>query len=207
MAMARDDGEDDGTAVAVAATTPRVLWSQRRGSVTVKFDARDARAVEVDVIDADREEKSSTVRVRYVADDVVDADRAMATGDGVETMDETGARAARAYACALELFGSVGASARAEIKRTSRAITVTFPKTTVAGHWPRLLLSKEKFRHVGTDFDLWLDEDDELAADAAFKFDLNSLEKISNYEDKGYYFPDVDDSDDDMPDMTDVYDH
>ena len=47
---------------------------------------------------------------------------------------------------------------------------------------------------------------DIAAADAAFKFDLSSLEKISNYEDKSYYFPDVDDSDDDMPDMTDVYD-
>ena len=114
--------------------------------------------------------------------------------------------ASAAFECELELYGAVAPARKAEIKRTARAFTVVFRKTTPGAHWPRLSLTKEKSRFVATDFDAWMDEDDEAAADAAFKFDLSSLEKISNYEDKSYYFPDVDDSDDDMPDMTDVYD-
>lgn len=185
-------------AVARCAETPVVRWSQRRGSLSLRFDARAVSDVRVDVEGADREHACSTVRVSYV-----DAGAGAVDGEGEADARATG----RAYACALELYGSVANSRRAEIKRAARSFTVVFPKTSVGPYWPRLLASKEKFRHVVTDFDHWLDEDDELAADAAFKFDLNSLEKITNYEDKEFYFPDVDDSDDDMPDMTDVYDH
>ena len=195
-------GASDASSDAVVkrAETPVVRWSQRRHSVRLRFDARALVDVRVRVERGDREHACSTVFVSYEDGARVEG------GDGVTTGVE-GATEGRAYACALELYGSVANSRRAEIKRSARSFTVDLPKTSVGPHWPRLLASKEKFRHVVTDFDHWLDEDDELAADAAFKFDLNSLEKITNYEDKEFYFPDVDDSDDDMPDMTDVYDH
>lgn len=83
---------------------------------------------------------------------------------------------------------------------------VVFCKMMFGVYWLRLLLMKEKFCFVVIDFDAWMDEDDEVVVDVAFKFDFSLFEKIFNYEDKLYYFFDVDDFDDDMLDMMDVYD-
>ena len=191
------DARDDG-AVATERRRAKAFWAQRRASLSLRFDARDAREIEIEVEDADSVGAGrSIVRVSYVA----------RLGDeGEPEEDGSASDASAAFECELELYGAVAPARKAEIKRTAHAFTVVFRKTTPGAHWPRLSLTKEKSRFVATDFDAWMDEDDEAAADAAFKFDLSSLEKISNYEDKSYYFPDVDDSDDDMPDMTDVYD-
>ena len=179
--------------------TPTVTkWSQRRRRITLRYDARDVADARVEVTRANNPSGGSLVRVSFTA---IDSTRAGETG---ETSSARPARCRRDVS--LELYGAVADASRAETKITHRSLTVTLLKTNAdASHWPRLTLSAVKTRLVVVDFDSWLDEDDERAAEAAFKFDLHSLEHIGNYEDKAHYFPDVRDSDDDMPDMTDIY--
>lgn len=191
---------------APSATVPKTLWSQRKASLRVRFDVANARDIVVDVERAGTTSGNSILRVTCASDgDVGDGD-----GDGVDgrasSESSESTTSTRAYATSLELYGSIQGPNAIAIKRTSRNFALEIPKTTSGAHWPRLLLTTQKFRHVATDFDSWLDEDDEDAQLNAFKFNLSSLEKISNYEDKEYLFPDVDDDDDDMPDMTDWYD-
>ena len=179
--------------------TPTVTkWSQRRRRITLRYDARDVADARVEVTRANNPSGGSLVRVSFTA---IDSTHAGETG---ETSSARPARCRRDVS--LELYGAVADASRAETKITHRSLTVTLLKTDAdAPHWPRLTLSAVKTRLVVVDFDSWLDEDDERAAEAAFKFDLHSLEHIGNYEDKEHYFPDVRDSDDDMPDMTDIY--
>ena len=179
--------------------TPTVTkWSQRRGRITLRYDARDVADARVEVTRANNPSGGSLVRVSFTAIDSTTA------GEKGETSSARPARCRRDVS--LELYGAVADASRAETKITHRSLTVTLLKTdSNAPHWPRLTLSAVKTRLVVVDFDSWLDEDDERAAEAAFKFDLHSLEHIGNYEDKAHYFPDVRDSDDDMPDMTDIY--
>ena len=184
------------TATATATVTK---WSQRRRRITLRYDARDVADARVEVTRANNPSGGSLVRVSFTAIDSTTA------GENGETSSARGpARCRRDVS--LELYGAVADASRAETKMTHRSLTVTLLKTDAdAPHWPRLTLSAVKTRLVVVDFDSWLDEDDERAAEAAFKFDLHSLEHIGNYEDKEHYFPDVRDSDDDMPDMTDIY--
>ena len=178
--------------------TPTVTkWSQRRRRITLRYDARDVADARVEVTRANNPSGGSLVRVSFTAIDSTTAG---------ERDDETSPARRRRRDVSLELYGAVADASRAETKITHRSLTVTLLKTDAdAPHWPRLTLSAVKTRLVVVDFDSWLDEDDERAAEAAFKFDLHSLEHIGNYEDKEHYFPDVRDSDDDMPDMTDIY--
>ena len=54
--------------------------------------------------------------------------------------------------------------------------------------------------HVKTDFDKWVDEDEEDEADRAEAFDLSSLESMSKYREDDFVDPaDSDDEDEDMP--------
>ena len=177
--------------------TPTVTkWSQRRRRITLRYDARDVEDARVEVTRANNPSGGSLVRVSFTAIDSTTAG---------ERDDET-SPARHRRDVSLELYGAVADASRAETKITHRSLTVTLLKTDAdAPHWPRLTLSAVKTRLVVVDFDSWLDEDDVRAAEAAFKFDLHSLEHIGNYEDKAHYFPDVRDSDDDMPDMTDIY--
>ena len=178
--------------------TPTVTkWSQRRRRITLRYDARDVADARVEVTRANNPSGGSLVRVSFTAIDSTTAG---------ERDDETSPARRSRRDVSLELYGAVADASRAETKITHRSLTVTLLKTDAdAPHWPRLTLSAVKTRLVVVDFDSWLDEDDERAAEAAFKFDLHSLEHIGNYEDKEHYFPDVRDSDDDMPDMTDIY--
>ena len=178
--------------------TPTVTkWSQRRRRITLRYDARDDADARVEVTRANNPSGGSLVRVSFTAIDSTTAG---------ERDDETSPARRSRRDVSLELYGAVADASRAETKITHRSLTVTLLKTDAdAPHWPRLTLSAVKTRLVVVDFDSWLDEDDERAAEAAFKFDLHSLEHIGNYEDKEHYFPDVRDSDDDMPDMTDIY--
>ena len=187
-----------------ARATTVTKWSQRRRHVTLRYDARDVEDARVEVTRANNPSGGSLARVSFTASDSTSSEEEEKEKEEAST--GTPARRRRRHDVSLELYGAVADVSRVEIKITHRALTITIPKTDVeAPHWPRLLLSAEKTRLVVVDFDSWLDEDDERAAEAAFKFDLHSLENIDNYEDKEYYFPDVRDSDDDMPDMTDIY--
>ena len=187
-----------------ARATTVTKWSQRRRHVALRYDARDVEDARVEVTRANNPSGGSLVRVSFTARESSSSEEEEAKENAESTGTST--RRRRRHDVSLELYGAVADDSRVEIKTTHRALTITIPKTSVDGpHWPRLLLSAEKTRLVVVDFDSWLDEDDERAADAAFRFDLHSLENIDNYEDKAYYFPDVRDSDDDMPDMTDVY--
>ena len=86
-------------------------------------------------------------------------------------------------------------------KRTAFRRRPSLPPAKNAGpHWPRLLRSKEKNPHVKTDFDKWVDEDEEDEAVRAEAFDLSSLESMSKYREDDFVDPaDSDDEDEDMP--------
>lgn len=204
---------EDACAVASLTKTAATVWSQRLDTLTLRFDANGARDVSWDVERASERRVrdgdstavvatgvgiSSTVVVRWTAAKGSSSEKSERGDD--ETMEE------ERYAVRLELYGALRPAHFAELKINARFFIIVFSKTIVDGaHWPRLLLSPEKRRDVVVDFDRWMDEDDERERLAAFKFNLSSLENISNYEDKDHYFPDVNDSDDDMPDMTDFY--
>ena len=209
----------DARAVASLTKTATTMWSQRLDTLTLRFDANGARDVSWDVERASERRGcdedsiavvaaaatgvgiSSTVIVRWTAkgSSSCSEKRERGADDDATTEEER-------YAVRLELYGALRPAHFAELKMNARFFVVVFSKSAVDGaHWPRLLLSPEKRRDVVVDFDRWMDEDDERERLAAFKFNLSSLENISNYEDKEHYFPDVNDSDDDMPDMTDFY--
>lgn len=205
----------DARAVAASTKTATTMWSQRLDTLTLRFDANGARDVSWDVERAserrgrDGEDStavtaagvgiSSTVIVRWTAKG------SSSSSEKSENCDDATPEEER-YAVRLELYGALRPAHFAELKINARFFFIVFSKSAVDGaHWPRLLLSPEKRRDVVVDFDRWMDEDDERERLAAFKFNLSSLENISNYEDKEHYFPDVNDSDDDMPDMTDFY--
>ena len=203
----------DACAMASLTKTAITMWSQRLDTLTLRFDANGARDVSWDVERASERcgrdgnstavvatgvGISSTVIVRWTAKGCSE------TSEKSERDDATAEE--ERYAVRLELYGALRPAHFAELKINARFFVIVFSKSSVDGpHWPRLLLSPEKRRDVVVDFDRWMDEDDERERLAAFKFNLSSLENISNYEDKDHYFPDVDDSDDDMPDMTDFY--
>jgi hypothetical protein len=53
---------------------------------------------------------------------------------------------------------------------------------------------------VHTDFDRWLDEDDEEEADREAAFDVSKLESMDHYREPGME-PGSDSEEDDMPDL------
>ena len=207
----------DACAMASLTKTAITMWSQRLDTLTLRFDANGARDVSWDVERASERRVrdgdstavvaaaagvgiSSTVVVRWTAA------KGSSSSEKSERRDDDATTEEERYAVRLELYGALRPAHFAELKVNARFFVIVFSKSSVDGpHWPRLLLSPEKRRDVVVDFDRWMDEDDERERLAAFKFNLSSLENISNYEDKDHYFPDVDDSDDDMPDMTDFY--
>ena len=210
----------DACAVASLTKTAITMWSQRLDTLTLRFDANGASNVSWDI------ERASERRVRDGDSTAVMVAAAAAAGVGIsstvvvrwtaakgsssseksERRDDDATTEEERYAVRLELYGALRPAHFAELKINARFFVIVFSKSSVDGpHWPRLLLSPEKRRDVVVDFDRWMDEDDERERLAAFKFNLSSLENILNYEDKDHYFPDVDDSDDDMPDMTDFY--
>ncbi len=96
-------------------------------------------------------------------------------------------------------------------RRTTRLTTPTRPRESVHAqfsgeHWPRLLRAKGKVPHVKTDFNKWVDEDEEEENDRDAAFDLAQLRDLSTYEhgtyEKDFYGEEEDsDDDDDMPDL------
>ena len=69
-------------------------------------------------------------------------------------------------------------------------------------HWPRLLKQKHKDPHVKTDFDKWVDEDEEEEMDRDAAFNLSQLESMDLYRDTDAFMDAEDsDDDDDMPDL------
>ena len=226
-APARDDDDRErvSSALVTKTKTATTMWSQRLETLTLRFDANGARDVSWDVERASerrglgREGEpnaktadggvgiSSTVVVRWTAAKGGSSSSSSSPDEHGERLgDDDATLEEENYAVRLELYGALRPGRFAEMKINARFFIVVFSKSAVdVAHWPRLLLSPEKRRDVVVDFDRWMDEDDERERLAAFRFNLSSLENISNYEDKEHYFPDVDDSDDDMPDMTDFY--
>jgi len=210
-----DDREPVSSALVTKTKTATTMWSQRLETLTLRFDANGARDVSWDVERASerrgrgREGEPNASAVDGVGISSTVVVRWTAKGGSSSSPDEHGDDATleeENYAVRLELYGALRPGRFAEMKINARFFIVVFSKSAVdVAHWPRLLLSPEKRRDVVVDFDRWMDEDDERERLAAFRFNLSSLENISNYEDKEHYFPDVDDSDDDMPDMTDFY--
>jgi hypothetical protein len=107
------------------------------------------------------------------------------------------------YAISLELYNSVLSHSCAKITTTDKSVFVVLFKPKETTHWPRLLATREKFRHIKTDFDAWKDEDDEVAEKNKFTFDANKMLRIDQYED-AELFDDISSDDEDMPDLTEM---
>ena len=67
------------------------------------------------------------------------------------------------HAIELELYNAVLSNQIShKLTVTDKTVHLVLFKPKPTPHWPRLLATREKFRHVKTDFDSWKDEDEEL---------------------------------------------
>ena len=110
----------------------------------------------------------------------------------------------QSHAIQLELYNAVlSTQISHKLTVTDKTIHLVLFKPKPTPHWPRLLATREKFRHVKTDFDSWKDEDEELEDENKFTFDANKMLKIDQYED-AELFDDISSDDEDMPDLTEM---
>jgi hypothetical protein len=110
----------------------------------------------------------------------------------------------QSHAIQLELYNAVlSTQISHKFTFTDKTIHLVLFKPKPTPHWPRLLATREKFRHVKTDFDSWKDEDEELEDENKFTFDANKMLKIDQYED-AELFDDISSDDEDMPDLTEM---
>jgi hypothetical protein len=108
------------------------------------------------------------------------------------------------HAIELELYNAVLSNQIShKLTVTDKTVHLVLFKPKPTPHWPRLLATREKFRHVKTDFDSWKDEDEELEDENKFTFDANKMLKIDQYED-AELFDDISSDDEDMPDLTEM---
>jgi len=110
----------------------------------------------------------------------------------------------QSHAIQLELYNAVlSTQISHKLTVTDKTIQLVLFKPKPTPHWPRLLATREKFRHVKTDFNSWKDEDEELEDENKFTFDANKMLKIDQYED-AELFDDISSDDEDMPDLTEM---
>ena len=115
-----------------------------------------------------------------------------------------GGRKKQTHAIQLELYNAVlSTKISHKLNVTDKTIHLVLFKPKPTPHWPRLLATREKFRHVKTDFDAWKDEDEELEDENAFTFDAKKMLNIDQYED-AELFDDISSDDEDMPDLTEM---
>ena len=113
-------------------------------------------------------------------------------------------RQKQTHAIELELYNAVLSNQIShKLTVTDKTVHLVLFKPKPTPHWPRLLATREKFRHVKTDFDSWKDEDEELEDENKFTFDANKMLKIDQYED-AELFDDISSDDEDMPDLTEM---
>ena len=113
-------------------------------------------------------------------------------------------RKKQTHAIELELYNAVLSNQTShKLTVTDKTVHLVLFKPKPTPHWPRLLATREKFRHVKTDFDSWKDEDEELEDENKFTFDANKMLKIDQYED-AELFDDISSDDEDMPDLTEM---
>ena len=113
-------------------------------------------------------------------------------------------RKKQTHAIELELYNAVLSNQIShKLTVTDKTVHLVLFKPKPTPHWPRLLATREKFRHVQTDFDSWKDEDEELEDENKFTFDANKMLKIDQYED-AELFDDISSDDEDMPDLTEM---
>ena len=158
--------------------TPIVLWAQRKDRVFVTIECPNADAPKVNL-----------------TDEGVLTFSAMAGTDSTEEKHR--------YDLKLELLHPVNAK-DSKISVGPRHIVVVVQKTeeNSGPHWPRLLKQKHKDPHVKTDFDKWVDEDEEEEMDRDAAFNLSQLESMDLYRDTDAFMDAEDsDDDDDMPDL------
>lgn len=78
----------------------------------------------------------------------------------------------RTYHVELELFGEID-PAESRVNHTSKNIEIKLQKKELKEeYWPRLLKASQKLHYLKTDFDKWVDEDEqnEVAEDDMSKF-------------------------------------
>ncbi|ACO66847.1 predicted protein [Micromonas commoda] len=161
--------------------TPTVLWAQRKDRLLITIDLPNPEHPRVNLEEEGRLTFSAT-----------------AGKDGEER---------REYEVVLEFLHPVNAK-DSKISVGNRQVFVVVMKTEEFSgeHWPRLLRAKGKVPHVKTDFNKWVDEDEEEESDRDAAFDLAQLRELSTYEhstyEKDFYGEEEDsDEDDDMPDL------
>jgi len=162
--------------------TPTVLWAQRRDRLFLTIEVPCAgQAPKVSLKD--------------------DPGTLSFTGHVVGASPEEAVE----YALELAFLHPVNAK-DSKISVGPREVVVMVMKTEEhsGSHWPRLLKAPGKVPHVKTDFNKWVDEDEEDEMDRDNAFDLSKLENMSNYEDDAFLDGPDSDDEDDLPDLEKV---
>ena len=101
----------------------------------------------------------------------------LATTQGVSEAD------GKTYAVELELFGAIDQE-QSKTSAGGRTVVVVLAKHSVGPHWPRLLKAPGKPpKHVKVDWNLFMDEDDELEEAEKAQFNLGDLDDFSKFDD------------------------
>ena len=101
----------------------------------------------------------------------------LATTQGVSEAD------GKTYAVELELFGAINQE-QSKTSAGGRTVVVVLAKHSVGPHWPRLLKAPGKPpKHVKVDWNLFMDEDDELEEAEKAQFNLGDLDDFSKFDD------------------------
>ena len=210
---------------------PTVLWAQRRDRIFLTFEIKNAIRDEIQLevrnpypLEAMEKEEGKGAALGYVGTSVVVFSCESLDVCGEEEEEEEASptsvvdrqerlrsplsrerrRKKQTHAIELELYNAVLSNQIShKLTVTDKTVHLVLFKPKPTPHWPRLLATREKFRHVKTDFDSWKDEDEELEDENKFTFDANKMLKIDQYED-AELFDDISSDDEDMPDLSEM---
>jgi prostaglandin-E synthase len=135
---------------------PPVRWAQRKGSLFVTVDLQDCKNVDLAVTN-DGDKKSGHIHFKGTA-------HSHATGPEEHV-----------YELDLNLYDEIDVDDVKE-HRTDRTLRLLIAKKEEGPFWPRLLKEAGKVSYIKTDFDRWVDEDEEDEAPGmADGFDMSQF--------------------------------
>ena len=132
---------------------PPVKWAQRKDQLFVTIDLQGVKDPTLEV---------ETTRISFKGE-------ASSHGTGPET---------HTYALDLNLYDEINVE---DVKKhqTDRTLRLLIGKKEAGPFWPRLVKEKEKLAYIRTDFDRWVDEDEEDEAPGlADGFDMSQFAQM-----------------------------
>jgi len=164
--------------------TPEVLWAQRS---SVADAAKNYVYLTISVPDVSKESLQLELKPTGV------------------TFTGASSTLKRTYHVELELFGEID-PAESRVNHTSKNIEIKLQKKELKEeYWPRLLKASQKLHYLKTDFDKWVDEDEqnEVAEDDMSKFgDMGGMPGMGGGDFGGIDFSKLGGGTGGMPDMS-----